>query len=471
MSLNCVEIQRIIAEIPSIGRLTGIEQLNASVLVFTFNNLNANIFHLFVSIEQNYNRLHLLDPGWESYQDLFFTQMKNDRFARFLKAHILQARCTESIAQIDYNRIVQIPLKLHGRIYKLIFKLWGTRANILLLSEDDMIIDSLRRYPNQGEWPRQNFSWPEAKDSVGTPQFKLRDEILNYLPSSEKWNKQVAFFYFDLILKQKKQLILNKLNKFIGKQIKSLAKSNKNVKNNFEQYLKHGYLLQANMQLLKKGMKEILLVDYETDEKILIKLDEKLSVQENIEKKFEKYKTLRRQAKVKELDKEKKQNQILTYKQIQEDLDESLSLKSLTKIYKKIFKDNESELKKSIGRELMLHNCRVIISRSGINAEKLIRQYARGNDFWFHARDYPGSHVIAKINKSEIPSSNLISDCAKLAIYYSKARSNWSGDVYMTQVKYLRKIKSDKKGKYIPTREKNIYVQFSRADIVNLLGK
>jgi predicted ribosome quality control (RQC) complex YloA/Tae2 family protein len=52
----------------------------------------------------------------------------------------------------------------------------------------------------------------------------------------------------------------------------------------------------------------------------------------------------------------------------------------------------------------------------------------------------------------------ILLDAGNLALFYSKGRNNGRGDLYYTQVKYLRRAKNGPKGLVIPTQEKNLSI-------------
>jgi len=82
----------------------------------------------------------------------------------------------------------------------------------------------------------------------------------------------------------------------------------------------------------------------------------------------------------------------------------------------------------------------------------------RGNDTWLHARDFPGAYVfIRRLPGKTIPLDVLL-DAGNLALFYSKARSGGRGELYYTQVKYLRRAKDGPLGLVLPTQEKNLSV-------------
>jgi len=94
----------------------------------------------------------------------------------------------------------------------------------------------------------------------------------------------------------------------------------------------------------------------------------------------------------------------------------------------------------------------------------------RGNDTWLHARDVPGAYVfIRSLPGKSVPLEALL-DAANLALHYSKARGSGKGDVYYTQVKYLRRARGGAPGLVLPTQEKNLQVRLDPQRLARLLG-
>ena len=64
----------------------------------------------------------------------------------------------------------------------------------------------------------------------------------------------------------------------------------------------------------------------------------------------------------------------------------------------------------------------------------------QGNDWWFHAKGMPGSHVIVKSENKELPDSTF-EEAGRLAGYYSKGK----GDDKL-EIDYLQKKMSKPNG-------------------------
>lgn len=73
--------------------------------------------------------------------------------------------------------------------------------------------------------------------------------------------------------------------------------------------------------------------------------------------------------------------------------------------------------------------------------------FKRGSpdDFWLHARDVPGAHVVIKSDGRKIPPM-VIDQAAAIAAYYSARRADGKVPVDMTRCKYVKKIKGAAQG-------------------------
>lgn len=111
---------------------------------------------------------------------------------------------------------------------------------------------------------------------------------------------------------------------------------------------------------------------------------------------------------------------------------------------------------------------RIIVGRSSKENDELLRHAVRGNDWWFHARDFPGAYVFVKAPQGKSLPLEVMIDAATLALHFSKGKTTGVGDVYYTQVKYLRRAKGAKRGLVIPTQEKNLRVKVDATRIQRL---
>lgn len=67
----------------------------------------------------------------------------------------------------------------------------------------------------------------------------------------------------------------------------------------------------------------------------------------------------------------------------------------------------------------------------------MTHRFAKPNDLWFHTQDIQGSHLILRTNHE--PDDMLISQVAKYAAYFSKARHSSKVPVDYTYIKKYQK--------------------------------
>lgn len=80
------------------------------------------------------------------------------------------------------------------------------------------------------------------------------------------------------------------------------------------------------------------------------------------------------------------------------------------------------------------------VGRNSRQNEMVSFKKASAEDWWLHARDVPGAHVIIKSDGRTTPES-VMETAASLAAYYSRRRNDGKVPVDVTRVKYVRKIK------------------------------
>jgi predicted ribosome quality control (RQC) complex YloA/Tae2 family protein len=88
----------------------------------------------------------------------------------------------------------------------------------------------------------------------------------------------------------------------------------------------------------------------------------------------------------------------------------------------------------------------VLAGKTDLDNDVLSLKTAGPNDWWFHVRGMPGSHVILVGNQDQAPSSELIRQAAAIAAYHSKARAGGTVPVSATLARYVSKPRGAKPG-------------------------
>jgi len=131
----------------------------------------------------------------------------------------------------------------------------------------------------------------------------------------------------------------------------------------------------------------------------------------------------------------------------------------------------QQKVETQVGLICISHGFTILIGRTAKENDFLLRHQTRGNDYWFHTRDYPGGYVFIKnIRNKSIPLDTLL-DAANLAVLFSKGKNAGKIDLYYTQVKYLRRAKNGPLGLVLPTNEKNLCIDFNKLRAQQLLEK
>jgi predicted ribosome quality control (RQC) complex YloA/Tae2 family protein len=102
----------------------------------------------------------------------------------------------------------------------------------------------------------------------------------------------------------------------------------------------------------------------------------------------------------------------------------------------------------------------VYVGKDSRNNDLLTVKFAKQNDYWFHARKVPGSHVVLQVeNKKEAMPKNILSKAASLAAYHSKAKTSGLAPVSFAQKKFVVKKKGMDPGEVAMLKEDVLIVK------------
>ena len=240
----------------------------------------------------------------------------------------------------------------------------------------------------------------------------------------------------------------------INQKVKKLKKRIKNININLErfekrdEYIRKGELLKINLHQIKKGMESINLVDIfdPNNPEVEIKLDPKLSPVENMKSYF---KVEHKMKKGKEIESGRLEDAKKEISFLERTLESFLELEILEDaevIFRKHFgepvqkKIVEKRLDKKLGKRYPYLGAVYIVGRKDKENDEIVKSVAHGNDWWFHIRDYSGSHVVLILPKGMELDHDFMMTGALLALIHSKAKNSPKEEVIYTQVKNLKKI-------------------------------
>jgi predicted ribosome quality control (RQC) complex YloA/Tae2 family protein len=78
--------------------------------------------------------------------------------------------------------------------------------------------------------------------------------------------------------------------------------------------------------------------------------------------------------------------------------------------------------------------------------DKLSLRVARNEDWWFHLRGHPGSHVVLFVRDGQEPDKRTIEAAAAIAAWHSKQRGGGTVSVTGTRARFVKKPRGAKAG-------------------------
>lgn len=466
MSLNHREIDLILSELELAGgRVQKIRQPDFRSLVFDIYRPERP-FALYVSLAQGKARLHRLSLKVDNPETL-------QRFAQFLRARVGSGRIVEA-AQVGSDRIVKLTVERDGEITLLWMRFWGGASNIIATTEDGTILDAFFRRPKRGEVSGGTY-YPRSEDREPSEQrsYEVRD-----FPGEGSFNERVEAFYSGTetieTLAEVKEKTLAVFSRRETRLLVTAERLKKRLSEyeDAERFKEWGDLILSNAYRIppKSSWAEVENF-FGTGEILRIELDPAKTAEQNAEAYYERFRKAKAGLGVLtgELETiEEKLKELLSLKTQVENSEDISFLKSFIK--REIKAEKEVQRKETPGLSFHSGDYTLIVGRSGKENDELLRRYVRGNDYWLHARDYPGAYVFIKSKSGKsIPLETLL-DAGQLALFFSKGKASGQGELYYTQVKYLRRAKNGKQGLVLPTQEKNLHIRLDQACLDRLLA-
>lgn len=257
-------------------------------------------------------------------------------------------------------------------------------------------------------------------------------------------------------LRQIKNNLLRKINsqiKLVNKKIEILNK-NLNKEKNMDSIRMKGDLLAANVNKLNKGYKEIILKDfYNNNKDIKISLDSRKNPWENVDSYYKRYKKIKNSIDFAKDDLPKQKDLLEYLNQVSDFVERSESISDLDDIKEelienKIIKNTSRNKKKTKAKSKPMQfktvdNSNIYVGKNSRQNDYITLKLANKNDYFFHVRNAPGSHVILKTN---LLNENDIKIASYLAASNSSQAKSDKVDVDYTEKKNVNKAKGAKLG-------------------------
>jgi len=269
-------------------------------------------------------------------------------------------------------------------------------------------------------------------------------------------------YYFDMDNK-------NKINQKVSNLIKSittkLERDKKKVEKqhnellsaeNREKYKIYGELIIANLHIVPENNKIKVLNYYDPEQKeITIPLDPKLNLKQNSQKFFKRYGKLKNAEE--ELQKfiDVTNEEIKYLENILFSIEECQTADDLDDIYIELinegFMKRKSKVKKAKEYKpefltyLSSESHEIMVGKNNLQNDLLTFKIGKKEDYWFHAKNIPGSHVVIRTNGDELTDEEYV-EAARLAAHYSKSKNSSNVEVDYTKKSNVKKPANAKPG-------------------------
>ena len=299
----------------------------------------------------------------------------------------------------------------------------------------------------------------DFKDYDEVKEFSSYDEMINFYIDYE--HTTTSFM-----------LLKNRLESMLEKKLKKLSKTLFLIKQDIEDsktmdsIKEEGDILASVLYSVKKGMNSVKAYDFYNNKEITIELNPLISPNENLDRIYKKYNKVKRGL-TNAIRREKEVKEEITY--VESTLlfiENSQDVISLREIEEELIKLNyikslhnkkKTKIKKEVKYGLIEgENYLILYGRNNLENDNLTFKVSAKDDYWFHVKDIPSSHIILKTSKL---TDELIIKSAQVSAYFSKANLGEKVTVDYTLRKNVSKPNGAKPGFVIYVNQKSVTVE------------
>ena len=225
-----------------------------------------------------------------------------------------------------------------------------------------------------------------------------------------------------------------------------------------DKYRIYGELLTTYGYSAVSGSEAFTCTNYYDDTEITIPLDSALSVMDNAKRYYERYSKLKRTGEALAGHIAESRSELAHLESVRDSLAYAADEADLADIRRELtdcgyLRFHRTEGGKKASRKLTSRPYHyrtsdgfdIYVGKNNYQNDELTQHFAAGNDWWFHAKGIPGSHVILHSAGSEVPDA-VFELAGSLAAYYSKNRNSQKVEVDYLPKKNVKKPAGAKPG-------------------------
>ena len=204
----------------------------------------------------------------------------------------------------------------------------------------------------------------------------------------------------------------------------------------------------------------------ETGESITIRMDQRLSVVENVQAYYKKYDKLKRGKELLEQQLQHCLDDIQYMSSIEASLESSTRLAEINDIKAELIasgilrekpKKHAAEKQSQPFKFTAPDGTQILVGKNNYQNDRLTFKTANPGDIWLHTQNIPGSHVILRCDGNE-PAEDTLLLASYLAVHFSKAQGSSKVPVDYTRARFVKKPSGAKPGFVIFTNQTTLYV-------------
>jgi len=265
-----------------------------------------------------------------------------------------------------------------------------------------------------------------------------------------------------------------------NKNVKKLEKLSVELDNTekADEYRIKGEIILANGFKINRGDKMLLAQNfYDPDlSEIRIELDPIMSSTENAQKYFKRYNKAKASVQhiISQMDVAEKEvsyfESLLTYL-MSADIADVYEMQDELRERGYLKKRQERKVKKNakpnVDRYMTENGIEIVVGKNNFQNDYLAHKLGRRHEWWFHAKEMPGSHVLVRSSEEKLEELE-IRAAANLAAYFSKGKDSSSVAIDYTQIKNLKKVPGAALGFVTYDTCRTIYIDPAEEDVMKL---
>ncbi|SFV90077.1 Fibronectin/fibrinogen-binding protein [hydrothermal vent metagenome] len=296
----------------------------------------------------------------------------------------------------------------------------GKNTNAILLDENETVIEALRHIDSQQSFRvvRPGVELLPIPRRVLSPDNTNKQHHDNDITDIDAILEERYHTIQQQRLAQIKQQKLTQTAKKIAKLQKEIDKlpSPQKLEAQAATYSTYGNLILANLYQIKPYDTKLKTWDFEGNE-VTIPLPRDIKVNRLGDHYFNLAKRAKNKAKNIHIEKENLQSKKSFYENIHYAITQAKEPYELELLVPKRGKSQRKKEKMREGELFWIEDYKVLVGRNAKENQALLKA-AKSNDIWMHTREIPGSHVIIRTDKQNLPES-VLRAAAKLCVDFS----------------------------------------------------